>query len=85
MSEDEVREIEERTNRPALRYSEPAAYDVFSPNGEFLGHVRTPTTFRSAPEPLVRGNHVWAVTRDEYDVARIVRFRVEFPSNQSGE
>ena len=31
------------------------------------------------PEPVIRGDAVWAVSRDELDVARIVRFRVVRP------
>jgi hypothetical protein len=29
-----------------------------------------------SPVPVARGDTVWAVTRDELDVPRIVRFRV---------
>ena len=79
MTEAEARAEEQRSGRPQLRFTEPAAYDVFSPEGTYLGHVRTPRSFRTRPEPLVRGDHVWAVTRDDLDVARVVRFRITKP------
>ena len=76
MTEAEARAEEQRSDRPQLRFSEAAAYDIFSPDGTYLGHVQTPRSFRTRPEPLVRGDNVWAVTRDELDVARVVRFRL---------
>jgi len=78
----EAREEEQRTHVPPLRFQEPEAYDVFAPDGEFLGHVRIPESFRSRPEPIVRGDTVWAVTRDELDVPRIVRFEIVHPETR---
>ncbi len=63
MTEVEAREEEQRTGRPQLRFTEPAAYDVFAPDGRFLGHVKVPESFRNSPEPIVCGDTVWAVTR----------------------
>jgi hypothetical protein len=79
MTEAEARAEEHRTGRPQLRFSEPAAYDAFSPDGTYLGHVQAPRSFRTSPEPIIRGDAVWAVTRDELDVARVVRFRLSRP------
>jgi hypothetical protein len=79
MTEDEAREEERRTNLPPLRFEEPPAFDVFAPDGRFLGHVRVPETFSTRPWPIVRGDSVWAVTRDELDVATIVRFHIVHP------
>jgi len=79
MTEAEAREEERRSGRPQLRYTEPTAFDVFDPQGRFLGHVRPPASFRTDPEPIIRGDTVWAVTRDELDVASVVRFRVVRP------
>lgn len=76
MTVEEAREIERRGSLPPLRYREPAAFDVFQPDGQFLGHVRVPASFRATPEPIIRGDTVWAVTRDELDVATVVRFEV---------
>jgi hypothetical protein len=60
----------------ALRVREPVAFDVFSPNGEFLGPVKVPLSFRTEPEPVFRGDFLWAITRDELDVPWVVRFRI---------
>jgi hypothetical protein len=79
MTEAEARAEERRTDRPQIRFTEPAAFDVFQPDGTFLGHVTTPRSFRTNPEPIVRGDTVWAITRDELDVARIVRFTITTP------
>jgi hypothetical protein len=42
--------------------------------------ARRRTAYRPAaaavPEPIVRGETAWAVTRDELDVATVVRFRI---------
>ncbi len=79
MTEAEAREEERRTGSPQVRFTEPPAYDVFAPDGRFLGHVRVPESFETRPDPIVRGDTVWAVTRDELDVASVVRFRVVHP------
>lgn len=79
MTEAEAREEEARTRLPPIRYEEPPAFDVFAPDGRFLGPVRVPASFSTFPEPIVRGDTVWALTRDELDVATIVRFRIVHP------
>ncbi len=79
VTEEEAREEERRTGMPPLRFEEPPAFDVFAPDGRYLGHVRTPESFGTRPWPVVRGDSVWAVTRDELDVATIVRFRIVHP------
>jgi hypothetical protein len=76
MSEAEAREEEQLTGEMPIRFEEPAAFDVFAPDGRFLGHVKVPESFQIRPEPIVRGDTVWAVTRDELDVASVVRFRI---------
>ena len=80
MTEAEVREEEARTRLPPIRYEEPPAFDVFAPDGRFLGPVRVPSSFSTFPEPIMRGDTVWALTRDELDVASVVRFRLVHPS-----
>ena len=52
------------------------AFDVFAPDGKFLGHVQAPHSFQERPEPIIRGDTVWGVARDELDVATIVRYQV---------
>lgn len=58
---------------PDPKWRQPLVYDVFEPNGRFLGRVAAPakTTFRA-----MRGDHVWAVRRDSLDVEQIVRYRL---------
>ena len=50
-------------------------YDVFQPDGTYLGAVNAPADFRASINPF-DGDHVWAVTRDELDVQRVVRYRI---------
>ena len=76
MTEAEAREEEDRSGRPVMRYRTPAVFDVFEGDGTYLGVVRTPPDFRVSPKPVTRGDHVWAITRDELDVPTIVRFRI---------
>ena len=76
MSEAEALEEERRTeNRPA-RFREGVAFDVFEPDGRYLGFVRAPDGLSTSPEPVFRGDSIWAVVRDELDVQHIVRFRI---------
>ena len=79
MSVAEAREEEQASGRLPLRFEEPPAFDVFAPDGRFLGHVSVPRSFRIEPEPIVRGDYVWAVARDEFDVASVMRFRIVVP------
>lgn len=67
----------ERTQRMPERFRERVAYDVFEPDGTFLGRVETPEGFSSFPEPIFRGDYVWATLRDENEVTYIVRFRID--------
>jgi len=57
------------------------AFDVFETDGTYLGRVRAPLEFSSSPTPIFDGDRVWAVTRDQLDVPRVVRFRVERPTS----
>jgi hypothetical protein len=79
--EDEVEVPERRPDGiqpPARRWREPVAFDVFEPDGRFVGRVRAPTGFSMNPAPVIRGDTVWAIQRDELGVQRLVRFRIEF-------
>lgn len=80
MTASEAAEEERVSGRPVLRYREPPAFDVFSADGSFLGPVRVPESFAMDPEPIVRDGYVWAVVRDELDVASVVRFRLVAPN-----
>lgn len=58
------------------RWKEPVAFDVFEDDGTYLGRVTTPMEFSLYPTPRFDGDRVWAVTRDDLGVQRVVRFRV---------
>jgi hypothetical protein len=76
MTETEAQEEEDRTGRPVMRFRTPATFDVFEPDGTYLGVVRTPDDFSAFPTPVARGDYIWAVTRDDFDVATVHRFRI---------
>ena len=59
-----------------VTWVEPLRYDVFEPDGTYLGVVVPPDEFTPWVNPVFDGDHVWAVTRDELDVERVVRFRI---------
>ncbi len=59
------------------RWREPVAFDVFETDGTYLGRVRAPVELSTSPTPVFDGDRVWAVTRDELGVQRVVRFHVE--------
>jgi hypothetical protein len=59
---------------PPARWREPLAYDVFAPDGHFLGHLPVP---RRTSLLYMRGDTAWASVRDSLDVPTVVRFRVE--------
>ena len=63
-------------SRPT-RWSEHFAFDVFGDDGEYFGRVNAPDGFSTYPTPVINGDYVWAVTRDELGVQRVVRFRVQ--------
>lgn len=60
-------------------------FDVFDTHGRWIGHVDTPETWDANPypgrtDPYFKGDTIWAVVRDEFDVQYIARFEVEWPS-----
>lgn len=63
--------------RPAERWREPVVFDVFDPDGTYLGQVHAPAGFSLDPTPVFDGDRVWAVVRDALDVQYITRFRFE--------
>jgi len=58
------------------RWREPLAFDVFEADGRYLGRLDAPMEMSRYPRPVLDGGSVWAVTRDELDVQRVVRYRV---------
>ena len=59
-----------------VTWEEETRYDVFEPDGTYLGVVVAPDEFTSFPVPVFGSDHVWAVTEDEQGVQRVVRYRI---------
>lgn len=78
----EVIPEEERTPQvdpdrpPPPRFRTPVVYEVFEPDGRYVGRVEAPRGFSTYPRPLLARDHVWAVMRDELDVNYVVRFSI---------
>jgi len=70
---DDIEPIARRPDRPVLTWREPTTYDVFEPDGTFLGTLVLPDDF----EPHVfRGRHIWGTCVEEDGVEKVVRLRV---------
>jgi len=52
------------------------SFDVFDANGEFLGPVALPSEAGPALVQSITADHIYAVTRDEWDVQYAVRLRI---------
>lgn len=52
-------------------------YEVFDPDGRYLGEVHVPFPIQRFFNPLIRGDEFFAVTRDEFDVSYLVRGKIE--------
>ena len=59
-----------------VTWEEDTRYDVFEPDGTYLGVVVAPDEFTSFPVPVFGRDHVWAVAVDEQGVQRVVRYRI---------
>lgn len=60
-------------DRPLLTWREPFTYDVFEPDGTFLGSVVLPDRFTPM---MIRGELLWGVHSDDEGVQRVLRLRV---------
>ncbi len=74
------REASSDPAKPAS-WSEPALFDVFEPDGRYLGQVQTPLGFRQYPEPVFRGDTVWAAFEDTDGVLYVKRYLVAAASD----
>ena len=59
---------------PPARWREPPVFDVFEPDGRFLGMLTLPVRARLMQ---ARGDQVWAIDRDELGVEYVVRYGIE--------
>ncbi len=62
--------------RSVDQWEEPVVWDVFEPDGTYLGQVRAPDRFRTHPEPVFGRDNVWAITTDDLDVQYLTRFSI---------
>lgn len=77
-------EPEERPGEiPTRTWVEPVAFDVFEPDGRYLGMVRAPRGFSRYPHPVFRDDTVWATVRDEFEVPYVVRFHIRHPADET--
>jgi hypothetical protein len=65
---------------PPRRWRTPVVYDLFEPDGRFLGTVERP---RDASFLHMSGDTVWGVQRDSMDVGYVMRWHLE-PSVTGG-
>jgi len=72
----ERREPNDLEGRPETRWYEPVVFDVFRPDGQYLGPVRFPREIQLFPQPVIRGETVWAMVEDDLGVQRVARFRM---------
>ena len=61
------------------RWRSRHAFDLFETDGTYVGRVPAPEELSFYPTPVFRGDEVWAVTRDDLDVQRVVRYRLRPP------
>jgi hypothetical protein len=54
-------------------------FDVFDPEGRYLGEVQAPFPVEFYPAPIFRDGYMYAVTEDELEVPFVVRARIERP------
>jgi hypothetical protein len=68
---------------PAVIYEESrtGVFDVFGPDGQWIGAVRLPPSlpyvpWPETPDPVIRGDTLWGVTVDSLEVEYVARFEV---------
>ena len=69
-------------NRPPPRtWREPVVFDVFEPDGTYLGEVPVPRRTQIA---IFGPTHLWGIRQGEMDEPYIVRYRIESPPGDGG-
>ena len=62
---------------PRTAWREPTGFDVFDRDGRYLGPVAVPENFQAdSPEPVFRGDTVWAITRDRDNLPFVTRYHL---------
>ena len=80
-----VRYLEDELQPRSWEYWNPTdGFDAFDKDGRWIGHVSTPETWDARPcpgrnDPYFKGDTIWAVVKEEFDVRYIVRFQVDWP------
>lgn len=74
LAPDEIRPA--TPEQPTITWGIRPAWDVFDPDGGFLGRVRLPRR-TSVVEAL--GDTIWAIARGEVDEQYVVRYRINHP------
>lgn len=69
-------------DRPVSHYRNPAVFEVFAPDGRFLGRIDCQCRLSLVQAD---GDTVWGIVRDENDLPAIVRFQVEPGLETKGE
>ena len=83
----ESQEVENEDHDPdspsstPLVWRSPLRFDVFEADGTYLGAVNPPEDFASNPFPVFDGDDVWAVSRDDLGIQRVVRYRITLESD----
>lgn len=57
-------------------WKEPVVFDVFEPDGRYLGQVVAPEGFLQYPSPVFRGDTVWAGFEDADGVRYVKRYEL---------
>ncbi len=60
-------------------------FELFDPDGRFLGEILLPFELRTSPVPVFMGDYMYAVTRDELDVPYVVKARLGRPATDTGD
>ncbi len=65
---------------PLTAEAEPGrVFDVFDPQGRYLGRVQMPFQLHRFPPPIIRGGMMYGITRGELEVPYVFRARIEKP------